>query len=635
MQDKAKINRILAQLEDIKLEVESMLPTSKPAPVPGARPAVNSESMPESEPDATNDQEIVAPPEPESAPVRSSHFYEPSAMDRFWEKIEDWFCVRGDFAPKGMTREFAVATRWLTRVGAVLIVGAIAYFLMLAIDKGWIGPAQRVYGMMTWGVVGTVYGTWLRRKSEKYAILGEVCAAVGLVAAYLSFGLGHRYFKPPVIVSGYIAFTGLFAATVAAGFLSVRLKSLMIAGLALAGGFLVPTICSFTNHDVQLHLYLLVLSLGACAVAHFRGWTIYALAAIAVSALFSGMKCCSYLNCDGVMAYLFHAFELALFLAMTIRVAVHSGDAGRKICWAATPIAATFCLCKTGSIIGSHCAWDGAFTLHYLWWTVLFAALAVASRRRNWGGTPVLLVFSFICAVFAMITASVVWWRLDGATVILLFCAFTALLAEIGVRSREKTLQCISFLCVVAISLFAVGYFVNACHMDGHGYMRDLLGRMQYLWPVPALVAFVGWRLGVPRQSLENVRLPMLAAASGMAFWILTAESHFFGREFLPFLRGGFVTMVWAVVASALLAVGIVRRLRMLRLAGLGVLAMSVVKLLLVDTSSLAMPGRVGVFAAVGVLLIVGAFLYLKFKSLFEASDKEPRQLGAEGAHNG
>ena len=59
---------------------------------------------------------------------------------------------------------------------------------------------------------------------------------------------------------------------------------------------------------------------------------------------------------------------------------------------------------------------------------------------------------------------------------------------------------------------------------------------------------------------------------------------------------------------------------------GLGILALSVAKLMLVDTSSLATPGRVGVFAAVGALLIAGAFLYLKFRNRFEEAGAEARR---------
>lgn len=600
MQDEVKLNRILSQLEEIRREVKSMLPPPKPAPVPMPAPKAK------------------PPAAPVLKPALPAGDGKPTAMDRFWEKVEDWFCVRGEFAPTGMSREFAVATRWLTRVGAVLLVGAIAYFLMLAIDKGWIGPAQRVYGMMAWGAAGTAFGTWLKLKSERYAILGEVCAAVGLVAVYLSFGLGHRFFKPPVVASGYFAFAGLFAATSAAGVLSVRLRSLMIACLALAGGFLVPTICSFASHDVQLHAYLLVLSLGACIVAYFRGWTPYAFAAIAVSALFSNAKCSPYVYCDGLVSYLFHSIEFALFIAMTIHGVAKCDKAERALYWIAAAIAAIFFLCTTGAIVNRHCDWNGALAIHHLGCATAFAALAVASRRRDWGGTPVLLVFSCICAVFALGTACADWWGIDGATAMFLFCVFAALLAELGVRSREKTLQVLSIICTVLLSLVAFAVFAFTSSTSVHGYARDLVDRIQYLWPVPALVAFVGWRLSAPGAWLEKLRAPAFATASGMAFLVLTAESHFFGSEFLPSLRGGFVTIVWAVAASALLAAGIVRRLRVARLSGLGILVGAVVKLLLFDTASLATPGRVGVFAAVGVLLIAGAFLYLKFKSAFE-----------------
>ena len=547
--------------------------------------------------------------------------FEPTAFDVFWSRVEDWLAVRGEFAPAGMTREFAIATRWLVRIGTLILVGAIAYFMVLAIDKGWIGPVQRVYGMMAWGVAGTAFGTWLKMKSERYAIIGEVVVALGLVAAYLSFGLGHRYFRPPVIASGYVAFAGLFVATVAAGILSVRLRSLMIACLALVGGFLVPMICSFTNHDVQLHVYLCLLSLGACAVACFRGWTLFAFTAIAVSLVFSQMKCGSCAKCDVAASYLFHAIEVALTLAIAVRVSVRETNVKiRPFCWIPVVLAGIFCLCKMDVIIGSHFAWCGVRALNHLGWATAFAALAFLSRRRTWGGTPVLIVFSCACAAFALGTACIDWWHVNNATVALLFCLFAALLAEFGARSGERTLHVLALIATIVMSFISFGLFATVVGHGAGGYAHNLIDRIQYLWPVPALVAFVGWRIG--GDDFWRPWLPLRTCAyviaAGMAFFVLTVESHFFGREFLPFLRGGFVTIVWAIVASALLATGILRRVKAMRLWGLGLLAASVTKLLLFDTASLATPGRVGVFAAVGVLLIAGAFLYLKFKSLFE-----------------
>jgi uncharacterized membrane protein len=472
MQDEIKLNRILAQLEEIKREVKSMLPPPTPAPKP--MPA------PKAEPSITP---VQKPALPASDPA-------PTTMERLWAKVEDWFLVRGAFAPKGVTREFAVATRWLTRAGAVLLAGAVTYFLMLAIDKGWIGPAQRVYGMMAWGIAGTAFGTWLKLKSERYAILGEVCAAVGLVAAYLSFGLGHRFFKPPVVASGYFAFAGLFAATVAAGVLSVRLRSLMIACLALAGGFLVPTICSFAHHGVQLHVYLLILSAGAAVVAYFRNWPLFGFVAVAVSALLSsaGLEC-------RVVAYLFCVSEFAIVVFTAAWTSLRHGETARRLCWGAVAFAGV-----CGFYYAGYYAFvsSGALTVHRVGWGCAFAVLAVVCRRFAWGG------------------------------------------------------------------------------------------------------------------------MPGVVASSALTFLVVTVESHWFGREFLPFLRGGFVTIVWSAIASTLLTVGIVRRIRAARHVGLWLLAASVVKLLLFDTSTLATPGRVGVFAAVGVLLIAGAFLYLKFKSCFE-----------------
>ena len=93
-----------------------MLPPPTPAPAPAPKPM----PVPKAEPPATQDLKPTLPA------VDSS----PTTMERFWAKVEDWFLVRGAFAPKGVTREFAVATRWLTRVGSVLLAASVVKLLL-------------------------------------------------------------------------------------------------------------------------------------------------------------------------------------------------------------------------------------------------------------------------------------------------------------------------------------------------------------------------------------------------------------------------------------------------------------------------------------------------------------------------
>ena len=191
----------------------------------------------------------------------------------FWMRIEDWLAVRGDFAPKGMTHEFAFATRWLIRVGAVLIIGAIIYFVKLSIDRGWMGPTGRVAATLFWGMVGCVGGSWLVKKG-RYSLLGHAIAALGVVALYLGFGLGHRFFDPPVIASPVFAFAALAGVTLFAGVMAVYLRSPHIAVMGLIGGYLVPVIAGRdSGFPLGLDLYLLVLNLGAFYVSRKRLWS--------------------------------------------------------------------------------------------------------------------------------------------------------------------------------------------------------------------------------------------------------------------------------------------------------------------------------------------------------------------------
>jgi len=66
----------------------------------------------------------------------------------------------------------------------------------------------------------------------------------------------------------------------------------------------------------------------------------------------------------------------------------------------------------------------------------------------------------------------------------------------------------------------------------------------------------------------------------------------------------------WAALGFAAILAGLLRRRRALRLGGLGILALAVGKVFLVDLAQLESIWRVASFLALGLLLLAGAFAY-------------------------
>ena len=82
------------------------------------------------------------------------------------------------------------------------------------------------------------------------------------------------------------------------------------------------------------------------------------------------------------------------------------------------------------------------------------------------------------------------------------------------------------------------------------------------------------------------------------------------------FQRGqAVVSGVWAVVGLALLYTGLFRRSRSLRVGGLGILGLSVVKLFVFDSSQLSSLARAFSFMAVGAILLVAGLVYTRLSS--------------------
>ena len=120
----------------------------------------------------------------------------------------------------------------------------------------------------------------------------------------------------------------------------------------------------------------------------------------------------------------------------------------------------------------------------------------------------------------------------------------------------------------------------------------------------------------------NRTALPALLALANFAtLWLLSAEiltsadSALFdlSRDASENVASLGLSLLWAVYAAVLIVLGVVRRWRWVRLAGLALLAVPVVKLFAYDSQTLEQEYRVIAFIALGLILLAGGLLYQRY----------------------
>jgi len=192
--------------------------------------------------------------------------------------------IPGEAAPV-RSLEIALGTRWFARVGVVMLLFGVAYFLKYAYDNEWIGPRGRLAIGALAGLAALALGERCRRKG--WPVFFQTLTGGGLAAFYLcvfySFQVYHLLAQAP----SFALAVGVTALAVA---LAVAHRAQAIALLALVGGFLSPVLLSTgENRPHALFLYVLVLDLVALGCACFRRWrALDAFCFLATAALYLG-----------------------------------------------------------------------------------------------------------------------------------------------------------------------------------------------------------------------------------------------------------------------------------------------------------------------------------------------------------
>jgi len=171
----------------------------------------------------------------------------------------------------------------MNKIGIIILVLGIAFFVKFAIDKNWINEQFRV-------AIGYLSGIALigvaHNMRNKYRTFSSVLVGGGMSVMYFTTAIALKNYA---LFSQTTAFLIMVVITAMAIILSILYDRKTLAVLSLLGGFLTPYIVSTgTGNYIVLFTYLSILNIGLLTLSYFRRWRFLHVLAFAFTVLFYG-----------------------------------------------------------------------------------------------------------------------------------------------------------------------------------------------------------------------------------------------------------------------------------------------------------------------------------------------------------
>jgi uncharacterized membrane protein len=517
--------------------------------------------------------------------------------------------------------EETIGTRWIPYAGCVALFLAAAFFVQVAIVRGWLGPQARIALALGFGGTLVAVGDLLLRRRLRPLGQGLVGTGGAVLHAGLYAGMASYHLYSP-----HAAFVGFACVTVLAMGLALRHDSLPVALLALVGGLATPLMVSTGGAERDmLCTYLAILDLGVLAIAFARRWPLDLVAAAGTWLLVGGFFLGHPVTAApelGWVALFFAIFAVTPF-AYHLRRKIPL-DAGRFV---------------VAMVNGQIAFGLGAHALELHRDPVAIVALVLGAAYLGLGALARVRIpaderapagFLGLALFFA---TGAIGLLLRGGNISVAWALAAPVVLWLGVRYRVPTIR-IGALVIAGLA---------ALHLAAWDLPAHLPLALSLI--VPGAIALCA---GLEkRQEIAFAALGLAAVCIGEAYGVHVAQPAFVNTRFLlallpavaalAFGRRGAVAVlglvgVWAVLtteiathvaqvqmalsvawsayAAVLVGLGFRLRARALRVAGLGLFAVTIGKVLVVDLAHVEQLYRVGSFLALGLLLVAAGGLY-------------------------
>ncbi len=490
-------------------------------------------------------------------------------------------------------------SRVLAWVGGAVTLLGVVLLLVLAVQRGWLGPLPRVLVGAGFGLALTGAGGWLHRKptgrTGAFAL-----AATGIATLYLDVVAATSLYEFLPVLAGLAA--GL-AVAVGGLLVAVRWESPLLATAVVIG----CVVCSpmiVRGFTPELVTFLLMVQLATAPVRLRRDWPSLTLAA-GIPPLLASVISTAWLGGGGSWANTAAAGGIgvtSVVLALIVlRRRENDPAALSLLATAVVPALVAAVLLPKAQAVPITA---GAGVV----------LLAVWAARRWWPGFAGQV--AGLAGLVAILQATVTQFDGPVRAGVLLGEALLLAVAAVGGRNRGALAAALGFAAIggllgVAFDVTPALLIVPRTHA-----VAELAGALAVAALVLAVSVVLPWaaaRLTVFRGPAEDLPIWLLAGVSALygAAGVVLCGALLAVPGRTGFLLGhALITVSWTIAALVLLLRGI--DVAALRVTGLVLVGAAVLKLVLFDLAALDGLARVGAFLGAGLVLLAAGTRYAR-----------------------
>lgn len=491
--------------------------------------------------------------------------------------------------------------RVLGWVGGVAVVLGVAFFLVMAANRGWIDETTRVLLAFVGSTALLVGGLYLHeRQGRTQAALAAVATAIAALYVTLTAATQLYDLVDPALALVFAALVGAVATAIA-----VRWDEQVVAGIGIVGALLAPVLVDAGTDSASL-AFMAVALIAAVGVLLWRRWSWLGIAAFVVSA----PQLIAWLDNEhnerlGLSLVVLAAFWL-LYVAAAIGYELREPTAKLRLVSASLLLANAALLAGAGWLILDDTGHGSAATA----WVIGAAAAHIGGGVPAYGGRMSKEIAALIMAVGTALAALGLALAIDGPALVAGWAAEALVLAWAARRFGDPRGQ---FASAAFFTLALAHTVLIEAPPDALRHGVDDFVRAAIAVAVVGVAAAVLSRLS----SSPELRLVYVGIAATAAVYLpsLAIVSAFSGDELQPGQTPQvLLSAFWAVAGLTGIVLGLLRDVRLLRLGGLALLLLAAAKVFAYDLSELESIYRALSFIALGLLLLGGAFAYQRIR---------------------